>query len=144
MCTGRSMTERTCGLYRRDNAGMSSESRARNTAVESPRFPGEGSSAQGKSGPKPRTEVVGDGEQAEIPAPRRNEAVTQKDSMSAVMVNCVAWSSLLISEVRSAKGRVKAGAKTSSEENGPCVKKSRYCVIKARTVNRRRWARRES
>ena len=66
---GRSMTERTCGLYRRDNAGMSSESRARNTAVESPRFPGEGSSAQGKSGPKPRTIVVGDGQQVEIPAP---------------------------------------------------------------------------
>ena len=63
------MTGRTCGRYRRDNAGMSSESRARNTAVESPRFPGEGSSAQGKSGPKPRTEVVGDGEQVEIPAP---------------------------------------------------------------------------
>ena len=40
---------------------MSNESSARNTAVESPRFPGEGSSAQGKSGPKPRTEVVGDG-----------------------------------------------------------------------------------
>ena len=48
---------------------MSNESNARNIAVESPRFPGEGSSTQGKSGPKPRTEVVGDGEQAEIPAP---------------------------------------------------------------------------
>ena len=34
---------------------MSSESHARNMAVESPRFPGEGSSAQGKSGPKVRT-----------------------------------------------------------------------------------------
>ena len=69
MCADRSSTERSCGRHRRDNAGMSSESRARNTAVESPRFPGEGSSAQGKSGPKPRTEVVGDGEQVEIPAP---------------------------------------------------------------------------
>ena len=48
---------------------MSNESSARNTAVESPRFPGEGSSAQGKSAPKPRTGVVGDGEQVEIPAP---------------------------------------------------------------------------
>ena len=44
---------------------MSSESHARNMAVESPRFPGEGSSAQGKSGPKVRTEVVADGEQVE-------------------------------------------------------------------------------
>ena len=48
---------------------MSSESHARNMAVESPRFPGEGSSAQGKSGPKVRTDVVADGEQVEIPAP---------------------------------------------------------------------------
>ena len=84
------MTERTRGLYRRDNAGMSSESHARNMAVESPRFPGEGSSAQGKSGPKPRTEVVGDGEQVEIPVPgSTNEAVTQKDSMSRLMVEPV-------------------------------------------------------
>ena len=48
---------------------MSSERHARNMPVESPRFPGEGSSAQGKSGPKPRTEVVGDGQLVEIPVP---------------------------------------------------------------------------
>ena len=41
------MTERTCGLYRRENAGISSESKVRIFAVESLRFPGEGSSAQG-------------------------------------------------------------------------------------------------
>ena len=57
------MTERTCGRCSRENAGMSNEMQ------ESPRFPGEGSSAQGKSGPKPRTKVVGDGEQVEIPVP---------------------------------------------------------------------------
>ena len=34
---------------------MSSESEVRILTVESLRFPGEGSSAQGKSGPKPRT-----------------------------------------------------------------------------------------
>ena len=38
-------------------------------AVESLRFPGEGSSAQGKSGPKARPEGVVDGQQVEIPAP---------------------------------------------------------------------------
>ena len=65
---GRSRIERHGGRYSRENAGMSSESRARNSAVESPRFPGEGSSTQGKSGPKPRTEVVGDGQQVYIPA----------------------------------------------------------------------------
>ena len=79
---------------------MSSERHARNMPVESPRFPGEGSSAQGKSGPKPRTEVVGDGEQVEIPVPPRNEAVTQKDSSSRVMVNSVQALRLGYSEVR--------------------------------------------
>ncbi len=79
---------------------MSSESHARNMAVESLRFPGEGSSAQGKSGPKPRTEVVGDGQQVYIPVPPRNEAVTQKDNLSRVMVNPVQASRLNRSEVR--------------------------------------------
>ena len=69
MCTGRSHIGRYGGLYRRENAGMSSESKVRIFAVESLRFPGEGSSAQGKSGPKPRTKVVGDGQLVEIPAP---------------------------------------------------------------------------
>ena len=67
MYTGRSMTGRTCGLYRRENAGISSESGARNSAVESLRVPGEGSSAQGKSGPKARPKGVADGQQVEIP-----------------------------------------------------------------------------
>ena len=46
---------------------MSSESKVRIFAVESLRFPEEGSSSQGKSGPKPRTKVVGDGQQVDIP-----------------------------------------------------------------------------
>ena len=83
---------------------MSSESHARNMAVESPRFPGEGSSAQGKSGPKPRTEVVGDGQQVHIPALPRNEAVTQKDSPSRVMVNPVQALRLTCCEVRMSEG----------------------------------------
>ena len=97
---GRSRIERHGGLHRRENAGMSSESEARNFAVESPRFPGEGSSTQGKSGPKPRTEVVGDGQQVYIPALPKNEAVTQKDSLSGVMVNSVQALRLERSEVR--------------------------------------------
>ena len=63
------MTGRTFGLHRRENAGISSESEVRILTVESPRIPGDGSSAQGKSGPKPRTIVVGDGKQVEIPVP---------------------------------------------------------------------------
>ena len=66
---GRSMTGRTCGRGRRENAGISSESKVRILAVENLRFLGEGSSAQGKSGPKARPEGVVDGQQVEIPAP---------------------------------------------------------------------------
>ena len=69
MYTGRSHTGRSGGLYRRENAGISSESGARNSAVESLRIPGEGSSAQGKSGPKSRPKGVDDGQSVEIPIP---------------------------------------------------------------------------
>ena len=51
---GRSNTEKSCGRSRRENAGISSESKVRILAVENLRVPGEGSSAQGKSGPKVR------------------------------------------------------------------------------------------
>ena len=67
MYTGRSHTGRSGGLYRRENAGISSESGARNSAVESLRIPGEGSSARGKSGPKWRPKGVHDGQQVDIP-----------------------------------------------------------------------------
>ena len=46
---------------------MSSESKARNLAVESLRFPGEGSSSQGKSGTKLRPKGVGDVQLVDIP-----------------------------------------------------------------------------
>ena len=65
---GRSITEKICGRDRRENAGISSESTVRIHAIESLRFPGEGSSAQGKSGPKERPQGVSDGQQVEIPA----------------------------------------------------------------------------
>ena len=69
MYTGRSRTERSGGLYRRENAGMSSESVARNHTVECLRVPGEGSSAQGKSGAKHRPNGVSDAQLVEIPVP---------------------------------------------------------------------------
>ena len=58
---GRSISESMCGRGRRENAGISSESKVRILAVESLRFPGEGLSAQGKSGPKVRLKSVADG-----------------------------------------------------------------------------------
>ena len=61
------MTERTCGRSTSENAGMSNESKVRIFAVENLRFPGEGSSARGKSGPKLRPKGVGDGQQVENP-----------------------------------------------------------------------------
>ena len=69
---GRSHIERGGGLYRRENAGISSESKVRILAVECLRFPGEGLSSQGKSGPKPRAKAVGDGQQVDIPVPHED------------------------------------------------------------------------
>ena len=65
----RSTIARTCGSKGSENVGISNESKVRILAVENPRFPGEGSSAQGKSGPKVRPKGVADGEQVESPVP---------------------------------------------------------------------------
>ena len=54
---GRSYTVRSGGLYTRENAGMSSERMVRIHSVENLRFPEEGSSVQGKSGPKERPQA---------------------------------------------------------------------------------------
>ena len=63
----RSMTGTTCGRGSSENAGMSSESKVRIFTVESLRVPEEGSSTQGKSGPKVRPKGVADGHQVKIP-----------------------------------------------------------------------------
>ena len=71
------------GLYRRENVGMSSERQVRILPAENLRFPEEGSSAQGKSGPKPRAKAVGDGQQVDIPVPPTSvttDGVTEKGS----------------------------------------------------------------
>ncbi len=66
---GRSYTVRSGGLYRRENVGMSSERQVRILPTETLRIPEQGSSTQGKSGPKLRTKVIGDGQQVKIPVP---------------------------------------------------------------------------
>ena len=68
----RSQTVRTGGALGSENAGMSSEKRVRISFTESLRFPEEGSSTQGKSGPKSRPKGVGDGQQVDIPVPPHN------------------------------------------------------------------------
>jgi hypothetical protein len=82
---GRSTIVRTCGRGSSENAGISSESEVRIFTVESLRFPGEGSSSQGKSGPKLRPKGVGDGQQVEIPVLPlldKREVGTQRDKLS--------------------------------------------------------------
>lgn len=64
---GRSKIERTCGLYGSENAGVSNEKTGENPVRQNPRFPGEGSSALGKSGPKVRPRGVADGYLVYIP-----------------------------------------------------------------------------
>ena len=81
MYTGRSDTGRSRGLYTRENAGMSSESIVRIYAVESLRFPGEGLSAQGKSGTKLRPKGVGDVQQVDIPVPPKNDQERCSDTV---------------------------------------------------------------
>ena len=71
MYAGRSFAVRQCGLHTSENVGMSSEREVRILSAENLRFPEEGSSSQGKSGPKPRANAVGDGQQVEIPVPPR-------------------------------------------------------------------------
>ena len=55
------MIVRTCGAAGRENAGVSSGTWVRIPRTEDPRFPEEGSSALGKSGPKARARAVVDG-----------------------------------------------------------------------------------
>src|SRR5436190_18831563 len=69
---GASMVQRSFGVNRGGapssaNAGMSSERGVRNPSAESPRVPGEGYSAQGKSGAKARPKGVVDAQLVDIP-----------------------------------------------------------------------------
>ena len=63
----RRCTVRSAGAHRSENAGMSSERQVRILSTVRLRFPGEGSSALGLSGPKERPKGVSDGQQVDIP-----------------------------------------------------------------------------
>ena len=60
---------RTVGAIRSETAGVSSARRVRIPSTVCLRVPGEGSSSQGKSGPKTRPKGVADGQQVDIPVP---------------------------------------------------------------------------
>ena len=64
---GRSRSGSSGGLHGSENAGMSSENYVGIIMAENLRFPGEGSSAQGKPGAKARPEGVVDAHTVEIP-----------------------------------------------------------------------------
>ena len=63
---GRSISGSRCGRGTRENAGMSSENYVGIIMVENLRFPGEGSSAQGKPGAKARPKGVVDAHTVDI------------------------------------------------------------------------------
>ena len=65
--TGGSVSGSRRGRYTSENAGMSSENYVRIIMAENLRFPGEGSSAQGKPGAKARPQGVVDAHTVEIP-----------------------------------------------------------------------------
>ena len=64
---GRSRSGSSGGLHASENAGMSSENYVGIIMAENLRFPGEGSSAQGKPGAKARPKGVVDAHTVEIP-----------------------------------------------------------------------------
>ena len=67
LCKRRNSSVSGCGVYRSENAGMSSENYVGIIMAENLRFPGEGSSAQGKPGAKARPKGVVDAHTVEIP-----------------------------------------------------------------------------
>jgi hypothetical protein len=73
--------------------------------AENLRFPGEGSSAQGKSGPKLRPKGVGDGQLVENPIPPQivtSDGVTQEDDPSVRLEEHVQATSGCYRQIRSA------------------------------------------
>ena len=82
---------------------MSSERKVRILPAENLRFPEEGSSTQGQSGPKPRAKAVGDGQQVEIPVPPKSvlsDAGTRKEKLSTPLVECVQAMKLVCRQIR--------------------------------------------
>ena len=67
MYAGRSHSGSSGGQHTSENAGMSSENCVRIAMAENLRFPGVGSSAQGKPGAKARPKGVVDAHTVEIP-----------------------------------------------------------------------------
>ena len=93
---------------------MSSESEVRIFTIEYPRFPGQGSSSQGKSGPKLRPKGVGDGQHVEIralPMTVLREVGTQKDSKSQPL-------EVLVQASRTSRRKIRAALSSRCDGEG--------------------------
>ena len=111
--------------------------------AESLRFPGEGSSTQGKPGPKPRPKGVGDGESVENPMPpsdRLSEGVTQEGRRSARMEECVQARRVQGRQIRLAESLRGDGERilVAKSLNPNCQEKPLARQKGARTANRHR------
>ena len=85
--TRRNSSASGCGVYRSENAGMSSANAVRICMAESLRFLEEGSSAPGQSGAKVRPNGVADAQTVEIPSPPKELSTgTHMKSQSRVLV----------------------------------------------------------
>ncbi len=85
--TRRNSSASGCGVYRSENAGMSSANAVRICMAESLRFLEEGSSAPGQSGAKVRPNGVADAQTVEIPSPPKElNTGTHMKSRSRVLV----------------------------------------------------------
>ena len=87
---------------------MSSVRQVSILSAENLRFPEEGSSTQGQSGPKPRSKAVGDGELAKDSSTteiRLREVGTQKDRQSVPLVEHVQAMSVMHRQIRASKAQ---------------------------------------
>ena len=136
------MTGTTCGRGSSENAGMSSESEVRIFTVESLRVPGEGSSAQGKSGPKQRPGGVCDGQQVEIPVltvTEREKRGHRRISRSNSRESWTKGDRERGSEVRLAFRRPEGeGNKSTEAADSTLARKAAIEVKVTRTANRHR------
>src|SRR5699024_2200725 len=121
---------------------MSNEKRVRISFTESLRFPAEGSSTQGKSGPKSRPIGVDDGKQAEIPVPphdRLNDGAKQVDNECLLLDMDAQAARKLDRQIRPISSSCDWEGTISTEvPHSTLPRKTSSKVIGARTRNRHR------
>src|SRR5699024_10920695 len=127
---------------------MSNEKRVRISFTESLRFPEEGSSTQGKSGPKSRPKGTDDGNQVESPVPphdRLSDGAKQEDKECLLFDMYAQAASTVDRQIRPIFSSCDGEGTISTEvPHSTLPTKTSSKVIGARTRNRHRKARRVS